>query len=126
MSELGNAVQTTTTGAWGFIKSPIESIIGADATPREKLLFAIGTSAILWYYLSVTCIGFNLIAKPRVSAAAPVGGTVPTAGKEDDTVPTTGIDLCQFMSFSITTISGTLATYLGMVLGIRPAVEGYY
>jgi hypothetical protein len=96
-----NWISTLAGRVWNFTLSPIASIIGPNATPRDKLLFAIGTTAILWYFLSITCIAFNLIP-------------LPAKGTEGTT---SGMELRQFMSFSVTTISGTLATYLGMVLG---------
>jgi hypothetical protein len=91
-------------------KSPLDMILGPNANPRDKLLFAIGTAAIVWYFVSITWIALAPFAE-RVSANAQVKAHEEEAKSEDP------VDLKAFMSFTVTTISGTLATYMGMVLG---------
>ena len=90
-----------------FLKNPFAAILGANATPRDKLLFTIGATAIAWYFLCITLIGFEIVTERSVVPVA----TSTTNGPNK-------VDLRQFMEFSITAISGTLATYLGMVLGL--------
>ena len=82
----------------------LKNLLGKDASTRDMLLFTIGGSAIVWYLLSITFVGFEFVTPTEVaSGASPTG---------------TNMDLRGFMEFSITAISGTLATYLGMVLGL--------
>lgn len=74
----------------------------ADAPLRDKLLAVIGTLAILWYFVAIFCVGSWKDA-------------------EGEAAKRTGLrsaEMRQFMVISITTISGTLATYLGLILGI--------
>ena len=63
------------------------------------LIIFIGSCAILWYYI---CLYYLGVLHP---------------------VPDPAIDeyFRQFMATSISTISGTLATYVGMVLGVKSA-----
>lgn len=64
------------------------------------LLLIIGSVAILWYYISIFYVAF--------------GPSPPPSGD-------TGFR--QFMTISISTLSGTLATFIGMILGLQ-AVAG--
>jgi hypothetical protein len=65
------------------------------------LITIIGTCAIGWYFICLFYLGF---IHPQPGADV------------DETFR-------QFMATSITTISGTMATYVGMILGIKSAVS---
>ena len=67
-----------------------------DTSLREIIIVGVGSAGLIWYYVSL----FTLGLKP---AAA-------------DTPSTT---FRQFMSLSVTSIGVTLATFMGMLLGIR-------
>jgi len=82
----------------------IKALLGKKASTRDMLLFTIGGSAIAWYLLSITLVGFEFVK--------------PTVGSPSASPTATNMDLRGFMEFSITAISGTLATYLGMILGL--------
>jgi hypothetical protein len=69
-------------------------------TFRDKLLIAIGALAISWYFVCIVCAGCTDVDGDAISK-----------------------DMRQFMSVSITTISGTLATYIGMLLGFGSALR---
>lgn len=66
------------------------------STLRDVIVFCVGTLGIAWYYICILVIG-----------AKPLAGKAP------------GSSFRQFMSLSITTISVSLATYVGMILGLR-------
>lgn len=68
---------------------------------RNSLLVWIGSVAIIWYYVAIICIATNFI------------------GQENSTQS----EFRQFMSLSITTVSGTLATFVGMYLGFQARRE---
>jgi hypothetical protein len=70
-------------------------------TLRNTITLAFGILGILWYYVCLIAIGMNLID--------------PAQGE------TTFRD---FMSVSITTIGVSLATFVGMILGLRGVSEG--
>lgn len=70
-------------------------------TFNSILIALLGGSAIVWYFLCLIYLGF---IQPKAPAKAD-GGFRP------------------FMSLSVSTISGTLATYVGMVLGIQSAAN---
>jgi hypothetical protein len=65
------------------------------------LILLIGSCAILWYYICLIFLGF-------------------VAPKPD---PTTDEAFRQFMATSVSTLSGTLATYVGMILGVQTAAR---
>ncbi len=70
--------------------------------PFTSLLIAIiGTCAIAWYYICLYYLGFMY---PQPDAEV------------DETFR-------QFMATSITTIGGTMATYVGMILGVKSATS---
>lgn len=71
-----------------------------DLKFRDKLLIVIGALAISWYFVCIVYAGCTDVNGDAISK-----------------------DMRQFMSVSITTISGTLATYLGMLLGFGSAVR---
>ncbi|MFO0942458.1 MAG: hypothetical protein U0930_17105 [Pirellulales bacterium] len=126
------------------LANSFKQVFSKNTPTRDKLLFTIGGSAIAWYLLSITLIGFNQVkstnsakAKTTVNensqnepgkknlgspAVDSNGQAAPTPSTENPNGPTIGqatnMDLHDFMEFSITAISGTLATYLGMVLGL--------
>ena len=79
--------------------------------PQNKLLAAIGSLAITWYFFCICYIG--LIAPP--SPADP-NAVTKIATSQNANQP---ITLPQFMSMSITTLGATLATFVGMVLGFQ-------
>ena len=64
---------------------------------RSGLIAFLGGVAILWYYICLLYLGF-------VQEEPPTGD---------------GVAFAQFMGLSLATLSGTLATYVGMVLGIK-------
>lgn len=66
----------------------------------DRLIQLMGTIALLWYYFCLIKLGANPIK----------------TGADPDS-------FYQFMSISITTLGGTLATFVGMILGIQ-TVEG--
>jgi hypothetical protein len=66
---------------------------------REFLTLAVGAIGLIWYYASLFSLGLN----PLTS------GQVPTAFR-------------QFMSLSVTSIGVSLATFVGMLLGIQQVV----
>lgn len=78
----------------------------AEASLRDKLLTTIGTLAIFWYFASILLVGMSDL--PGKDGA-----------DKDFLTPAAR----QFMTVSITTISGTLATYLGLVLGFAQVRE---
>jgi hypothetical protein len=63
------------------------------------LITFIGGAAIIWYYL---CVGYLGFVHPE---------------------PLPNDQFRQFMGLSISTISGTLATYVGMILGVQTAAS---
>src|SRR5258708_17768540 len=71
-----------------------------ELTFRDKLLIVIGALAISWYFVCIVYVGCTDVNGDAISK-----------------------DMRQFMSVSITTISGTLATYLGMLLGFGSALR---
>jgi len=71
-----------------------------DLKFRDKLLIVIGALAISWYFVCIVYAGCTDVNGDAISK-----------------------DMRQFMSVSITTISGTLATYLGMLLGFGSALR---
>ena len=124
-----------------------------DRPARDKLLFAIGTTAIIWYILAILVLGLapfviagwrTLPAESEPDAAAdatpakrPPRSTAKAGEESAETEPPAAtaagdattedapepLDLWQFMAFSITTIAGTLATFVGMVLGFGQVPE---
>src|SRR5256885_1489866 len=78
---------------------------GNIMTPTNRLLVGIGALAITWYFGCIIYIGCTPPSPaPTPPAAAPAGQVM---------------TLRQFMTSSITTLSGTLATFVGMVLGFQ-------
>jgi hypothetical protein len=73
------------------------------ATLRDVLLVIIGTIAVGWYFVSIIYLAFGHVRKPDE-----VDGRFLMSKETSD-----------FMALSVTTISGTLATYLGLVIGFR-------
>ena len=70
---------------------------------RDSLVLLIGGIAIAWYFCCIYFVGYGVV----VTADSP-----PTTSSLSISQPT-----FDFMALSITTISGTLATFLGLVLG---------
>lgn len=68
-----------------------------EVTKPENLVKSIGVLAFVWYYASILYIGF---------VARPVAGSPPDTLRE-------------FMSVSVTTLSTTLATFVGMAFGFQ-------
>jgi hypothetical protein len=66
-------------------------------TPQQWFLVVISSIAMVWYYICIVSVGSN------PPAELGVGGT----------------QFRQFMTVSITTISVTLATFVGMLLGFQ-------
>src|SRR5262245_45679955 len=95
-------------------------------TLRDKLLITVGTMAILWYFISIIVVGCVVpnTGAPQSSRSV-ASGESPKLREimvrfpfSEGTGRPWPEDLINFMAISITTISGTLATYLGLVLGI--------
>lgn len=76
--------------------------MGRCVVPFTSVLISfIGASAILWYFICIYYLGF-LHPQPDANV--------------DETFR-------QFMATSISTISGTLATFVGMILGVKSAAS---
>jgi hypothetical protein len=116
-----------------FLTAPLRTLLNTNVRLRDKLLFAIGFSAIVWYFVCITCIGLHWVkpdkrpgsasASENPDRAAP-SATPDMLPKQRESRDQLGeMDLYSFMAFSITAIAGTLATFLGMVLGLGQATS---
>jgi len=151
----------------GILQRAFAQGLSSNQPTRDRLLFAVGTTAIGWYLLAITFLGlyplatrFGRLFDKREPAAKTA--TSPSVKPLDELIATrrekansaraaadkdpqneelraiaekavadlkaaeqsiqtpkleTVLDLWQFMAFSVATISGTLATFVGMVLG---------
>jgi hypothetical protein len=102
------------------LMSPIATSLGRPSEPRDKLLFAIGSAAIVWYFISISWVGLPSTLKskdPVTQQTAENKATAKQANVGDTGPDRNPMTMEQFMKFSITAISGTLATFIGMVLG---------
>lgn len=124
MSQPSSPLPKVQSAVWKLVGSPIKLVFGSIPDPRARLLLAIGTAAMVWYYASITCIGFNWVAKPKAALSGAAASPIIGSTSPKDAEPGSVMELHQFMSFSITTISGTMATYLGMVLGFGQKPTG--
>jgi hypothetical protein len=102
-----------------IFSSPLEVVLGPKAGARDKMLFAIGAAAIVWYFISITWVASASLTPTSATK------TTQTNSQQTESMQQAQDDnaLIQFMSFSVTTISGTLATYMGMVLGFGQVAE---
>jgi hypothetical protein len=113
--------------------------LAKETSARDKLLFVIGSTAIMWYLFAITWIGLYPLTFLRNSTSSrgadsnpqPSAAGTDTSVSNQDLVQKSGnpvnsgtpaadtseLSLWQFMAFSVTTIAGTLATFVGMVLG---------
>lgn len=151
---------------FGNLRTAIAHLLGPNFKTRDLLLLAIGTTAILWYWVGITILGlYPVVAKKPLNeqatdnvkltqrkitasdvaslrelattaaAASKAKPSDPQLRKNQDAaqksllvaeealqVQQSELDLWQFMGFSVTTIAGTLATFVGMVLGLGQTV----
>jgi hypothetical protein len=69
---------------------------GVKMDLRQVLTFVIGIAGLIWYYICLCYIGFRPLP----------------AGRQPD-------NFRQFMSISVTTIGVSLATFVGMLIGVQ-------
>jgi len=82
---------------------------------NNNLIMYLGGIAIAWYFVCIFYVGLASTSSP-ISGNPGQPATLPSSAMAATTPPA---NFYEFMRYSITTLAGTLATFVGMVLGLR-------
>lgn len=85
---------------------------------RDILLTVLGVLALVWYFYCLIYLGTTKAAPVDPNRSAAVASPSDSGG-----APETPMSFRSFASFSLTTIGASLATFVGMLLGLKQAGE---